>query len=102
MDSLTTIIIELATIITAIGVIGLAGGKWLKKQLDPIVSSISKMDLNSSKCYLVNFLTDIENGVHKDEVQITLVHEMYDHYVKDLNGNSYIHDKWEKLKTKFE
>ena len=94
---LTTQIIQMGAMVTAVTVISAFGGKWLCRQLEPINNNIIKMDLNNSKCYLVNFLTDIENGIKKDDVQIQLAYEIYDHYVKDLKGNSYIHDKWDKL-----
>ena len=47
--------------------------------------------------YLVEFLADVENGIKKDEAQIKRAYEVYDHYKQDLNGNSYIGDKWERL-----
>jgi hypothetical protein len=47
--------------------------------------------------FLVGFLCDVENGIVKDEVQWKLAHEIYDHYTKELNENSYVHDKWERI-----
>ena len=47
--------------------------------------------------FLVNFLADVENGDEKDDVQTKRACEVYDHYVKDLHGNSYIHDKWTRV-----
>jgi len=101
MNSLTSILIQLGEVIIAVGTIAAFCGKWIKKQFEPITFSITGMDSNNCKCYLVNFLSDIEKGITKDEVQIKLAYEMYDHYAKDLAGNSYIHDKWEKLKNEF-
>ena len=31
------------------------------------------------------------------ECQKNRAYEMYDHYINDLNGNSFIKDKWERL-----
>ena len=71
--------------------------KIIEKQLSPINHKIEKIDINQCRNYLVEFLADIENGVKKDEAQIKRAHEVYDHYKKDLDGNSYIGDKWERL-----
>lgn len=69
----------------------------LNEALQPVEQSIKKLDINRCKDFLVDFLTDVENGVKKDDIQITRAYEVYDHYTMDLHGNSYIHDKWTKL-----
>lgn len=46
--------------------------------------------------YLVNFIEDSKNGIPKDDIQKKRASEVYDHYTRDLHGNSYIHDGWEK------
>ena len=69
----------------------------LNEKTDNINKCIKKIDKNECMNFLVNFLADIENGVEKDDVQIKRACEVYDHYVKDLHGNSYIHDKWTRL-----
>lgn len=74
--------------------------KVLDKQLKPITEKIDKLDKNQCRNYLVDFLADVEQGISKDETQIKRAYEVYDHYSKDLNGNSYIHDKWERLMSK--
>lgn len=87
-------------------VVGLIGSiKYLKnevdksiiKTLEPINKKIDKLDINQCRNYLVDFLTDVENGIPKDDIQIKRAYEIYDHYKNDLKGNSYIHDKWVKL-----
>ena len=78
--------------------ITLAMKKILNKNLKPITEKIDKLDKNQCRNYLVDFLADIELGISKDETQIRRAYEVYDHYSIDLNGNSYIHDKWERLK----
>nr|DAM94464.1 MAG TPA: peptidase [Caudoviricetes sp.] len=56
-----------------------------------------KHTIDADKTYLINFLSDLENGVPKTEVQIKRTYEIYERYVKN-GGNSYVHDKWEEVK----
>ena len=69
----------------------------LNKQLKPLETSIQELDINQCKNYLVRFLADVEHKEKLDKVEIERAYEVYDHYTKDLKGNSYIHDKWERL-----
>jgi len=98
------IILQLASLITATTVIVTFLKKFLNKLLDkqfkPLHTKIDDIDKNQCRNYLVDFLADVENGVYKDECQIQRAYDLYDHYTKDLKGNSYIHDKWEKLMAK--
>lgn len=71
--------------------------KAMKKGFAPIYQKIDELDVNQSKNYLVTFLKSVEKGEIMDDVEIQRAYEVYDHYIKDLKGNSYIHDKWEKL-----
>lgn len=71
--------------------------KVINKGFEPIYKKIDKIDENQCRNFLVDFLSDIEKGIEKDEVQIKRAYEVYEHYTKDLHKNSYIHDKWEKL-----
>lgn len=80
----------------AITTITLTINKVIEKQLQPLSHKIDKLDINQCRNYLVDFLADIEQGINKDETQIKRAYEVYDHYC-ELGGNSYIHDKWEKL-----
>ena len=57
-----------------------------------------KHTIDADKTYLINFLSDLENGVPKTEVQIKRTYEIYERYVKN-GGNSYVHDKWEEVKN---
>lgn len=95
---------QVATVLAFI--VGLIGSiKYLKNEIDksinktlePINQKIDKLDINQCRNYLVDFLTDIENGIEKDDIQVKRAYEIYDHYKNDLKGNSYIHDKWIKL-----
>ena len=56
-----------------------------------------KHTVDADKTYLINFLSDLENGVPKTEVQIKRTYEIYERYVNN-GGNSYVHDKWEEVK----
>lgn len=76
--------------------------KIINKQLEPINKKISKIDENQCRNFLVDFLADVEKGIEKDEAQKRRASEVYDHYTDDLHKNSYIHDKWEKLKKQGE
>ena len=73
----------------------------IKKHLDklfiPIIEDIKEVDKSQCKNYLVRFLKDIENGIQVSEVEKERAYECYAHYITELNGNSYIHDWWEKL-----
>ena len=69
----------------------------ISKQLQPITKKIDNLELSTIRTSLVDFLSDIENGQVKDPIRIKNAYELYDKY-KDLGGNSYVHDKWEKLK----
>ena len=55
--------------------------------------------LDADKTYLINFLSDLENGIKKTEIQIKHAYEIYERYTKN-GGNSYVHDKWDECKNK--
>lgn len=87
--------------------------KWMQKMLEPTNSKIDHLeqvvkdvdmkathaDLSSCKNFLVRFLADVEQGQPVDEVERTRFWETYDHYVRDLNQNSYIKEKVANLKA---
>lgn len=56
-----------------------------------------KHTIDADKTYLINFLSDLENGIKKTEVQKKRTYEIYERYTKN-GGNSYVHDKWEEVK----
>lgn len=95
---IVNIVIGLGAFITALTGIITALKKVLKMWLDNNVNNkIDKLDILICKLHIIDFLSDIENGVQKDDEQIRLAHEMYDHYTNDLKQNSYVHDKWNKV-----
>ena len=70
--------------------------KTIDKTLKPINSKIDNLELSSIKTDLVNFMSSAEREQVSRE-QIQNAYDLFDRYHK-LGGNSYIHDKWEKLK----
>lgn len=68
----------------------------INEKLETVNQDIRRLDKNQCMNYLVNFIEDSKNGIPKDEIQKKRASEVYDHYTKDLHGNSYIHDGWEK------
>ena len=97
MNNIADTIILVASLITAVTTIIISMQKRLKRMFEPVNKKIDGLDLSQARNYLVDFLADIENGEKKDECQIERAYELYDHYTKDLHGNSYIHAKWEKV-----
>ena len=55
--------------------------------------------LEYDKTYLTDFLSDLEKGVETTEIQKKSAEEIYEEYTKN-GGNSYIHAKWEELRSK--
>lgn len=94
---MTTIIIEVASLITAVTVIIKAFDKIFDEKIEPLSKSIAHLDENHCKDFLVTFLERKERGDMIDEVEMQRAYEVYDHYTNDLKLNSYIHDKWNKL-----
>lgn len=61
--------------------------------------NMKKHTLESDKTYLVDFLSELKNGVHKSSVQKQRAKEIYDRYT-DNGGNSYVHDDWDDCRKK--
>lgn len=60
---------------------------------------MTKHILEYDKTYLTDFLSDLEKGTEKTEIQKKRAYEIYEEYTKK-GGNSYIHAKWEELREK--
>lgn len=103
------IILTIAKWVTAIGGIGgfliglyklIRSIEKIKEQqdsrFDEIYNKLVDVDASSCKNFLVRFLKDVEQGAEVDEVEEERAHEVYEHYIKDLKKNSYIHSKWDK------
>lgn len=92
------IVLSIGGFITALTAIITALKKVLKSWLDNNVNKkIDTLDVLICKLHIIDFLSDVENGVKKDDEQTRLAYEMYDHYTNDLKQNSYVHTKWEKV-----
>lgn len=108
-NDIVSIVLSLGAFVTALTAIITALKKVLKVWLDNNVNNkietsnnnlkdkIDTLDVLICKLHIIDFLSDIENGVEKDDEQIRLAYEMYDHYTDDLKQNSYVHDKWNKV-----
>lgn len=90
---LKDLIIELSVIIGSATVV-LA---FVKKYFfNPIIQKIDEEKKDRIKVYLVGFISDLECGEPKNEIQKMIARELYDYYVNH-KGNSYVHDHWENL-----
>lgn len=63
------------------------------------VKELNLVKYENDKTYLTDFLSEIEAGHTKSPIQTRRAYEVYEEY-KNLNGNSYVHDKWEELVSK--
>ena len=101
MKIFSDIIIYTSTFIGAVGAIVVFLKKFLSNiissELEPLKGQIHKMDVKECRRFLIDFLVDIESGCEKNEVQWKFAHDVYDHYTKDLNENSYVKDFWERV-----
>ena len=100
MQNIVNWIILIGSLTGAITTIIVAVGKVVKKAVQPIYEKISIVDMSQCKNFLVTFLEAVSNGENISETYKQRAYEAYEHYSKDLNGNSYIHDRWEKLMKK--
>ena len=97
VEDLIKIIGLLAGLIGSVTTICVFIKKAINKGFEPIYTKIDKLDKNQCMNYLIAYLADLDKGIAKDEAETKRAYEVYDHYVKDLQGNSYIHDKWIRL-----
>lgn len=70
--------------------------KAINNTLKPITKKIEDLEMSYIKTDLVNFMSQAEMNQVSQEQNLN-AHELYDRY-QELGGNSYIHDKWEKLR----
>ena len=71
--------------------------KTVTKLFEPINKHMDEMDKTMCQNYLVDFLHDMDSGVEKNSVQIEHAHKVYEHYVNELHGNSYVHSEWKRV-----
>lgn len=70
----------------------------IAKGFEPINKKIDVVDMNATKNYLVQQIGEIDRNGGLDGATKVRFYEQLQHYEKDLNGNSYIHDEVERLK----
>lgn len=68
----------------------------IKKQIEDVKNETKKNNLSSIKTDLINLMELADRGAISTEQKIRS-HELYDYYCQH-GGNSYVHDKWERLK----
>jgi len=99
----------IAGAITSIGVIYKTASKGFHKALEnamqPVVEKLETLerkhdlsDREHAKNYIVRFLADVEQGEPIDQDELHCFWDNYELY-KAMGGNSYVHDKVEKLKA---
>lgn len=64
--------------------------KSIKDDISKLHNEIKKEDKEKTKNFLVSRLADIERGQEWTDIERQRFYEQYDHYSKDLNGNTYI------------
>lgn len=62
----------------------------LSGEIKDLRSELRKEDKEKTKNFIVARLNEIENGETWSDIERQRFYEQYDHYVNDLNGNTYI------------
>lgn len=62
----------------------------LKKDITDLSAELRKEDKEKTKNFLVACLSEIERGQEWSAVERQRFYEQYDHYTRDLDGNTYI------------
>ena len=88
----------LALLIGSCGTIFAGMKKVMEKLFSKQTAQLNRIDLESTKNFLVNVLSAAERGEQMTEIQRIRVREQYDHYAA-AGGNSYIKDWYGRLKT---
>lgn len=73
--------------------------KEIKQNREKCKQEISNHILENDKTYLTDFLSDIESGEPKKEIQIRRAYEIKKEY-NEKGGDSYVDDKWDELVRK--
>ena len=73
--------------------------KETNEKLDGINARLDIIDRETTKNFLVRFLSEVERGERIDEIEKERFQEQYDHYI-DIKGNSYIKNKYNELHEK--
>ena len=70
----------------------------VNNKLDGMQETITKLDTQECKNFLVRYLSDVERGDLIYESEQRRFWEEYDHYINDLHENSYITEWVARLK----
>jgi len=70
--------------------------KVISDQMKPLSDQISKVDMETTKNFLVRCISDIERGDVMSETEKERFYEQYEHYLAK-GGNTYIKTKVEKM-----
>ena len=84
--------------IGATSVVVVAVKKAIEAGFKPVNDKIDKVDKNATMNYLVARMDEIDHGQKLEGVPRKRFLEEYEHYTKDLGGNTYIHEEYERLK----
>lgn len=71
----------------------------IDSKMDSLSATLSVVDMESCKNYLVSFLSEVERGQTIDEIEKERFWEQYEHY-KKIGGNSYLQRRVEELREK--
>lgn len=72
--------------------------KEVNDKLDGMQNTITKLDTQECKNFLVRYLADIERGNIIYDSERQRFWEEYDHYIKDLGENSFVKEWVARLK----
>lgn len=67
----------------------------IRKEIKDLRENTTKNNLSSIKTDLINLMELADKEIISTEQRIR-AHELYDYYCQ-CGGNSYVHDKWERL-----
>ena len=109
-----------AIMVAIISTIGVIAQTWISKKSDmrnaevvkknedllekiesnriELIEKIDKIGVSDCKNFLVTTFGKIDSGKTLSEEEIKRLHEVYDVYTKEYHKNSYIHDKFQKLR----
>lgn len=72
--------------------------KKIDRVQETVDEKLDKVDKNATMNYLVARMDEIDKGMKLDGVAKKRFIDEYEHYTKELNGNSYIKEEYERLK----
>ena len=72
--------------------------KAIETGFKPVNDKIASVDKNATMNYLVDKMSDIDNGLKLEGVARKRFIDEYEHYTKELNGNTYIKEEYDRLK----